>query len=278
MDLADVAASFDEDEVRDAYSDALLFYGHTTPHDDHTSSGATVRRRTLSAAPDAEPPARRVAKIYGEYWLVGNSNDDSFQGETIRRSFGLKKATGTFDLLGPGEACLAAEGLTFYAQKDYYRDTTNPQSTADWDPMWNVICPFTEAFLHGQFLREGSTLYRIRNTYPTVDEFRILEADQLREDALQTVTFTQAGTLDLVTDTLTSSTATTTAIQTDTSKFYQFRVQPEYRLEPGDRAVFVAKSAVTPRQGATFTMQGATWRAALVIDELDAWAILARRT
>jgi hypothetical protein len=119
---------------------------------------------------------------------------------------------------------------------------------------------------------------RVRNCYASIDEFWVAEADQLADDAVQSVTFAGTGTLDLVTDQVVGGSVTTTAIQTDTSKFYRFRTQAESGLQAGDRAVFVAKSAVTPPQGTTFTMQGATWRAALVVDELDAWAILARRT
>lgn len=278
MDFANLIRYFDRDEVLDAYSGAVVFMGHTMPHDDHTSSGATSRRRTLVSEPSAVAPARRAVSIEGEYWLVGVNNLDTFLGDPVRRNFDLKKSTGQLEALTPGAACLAQAGATFHAHKEYFRDTTNGQTTSEWDPMWNVFCPLNETLATGYFLRDGSTLLRVRNCYTSIDEFRVAEADEFASDAVQDVTFTGAGTLDLVTDTVSGTSITTTALQTDTGKFYRFRTQSEAGLQAGDRAVFVAKSAVTPKQGDTFTMQGVTWRAALIVDELDAWAILARRT
>lgn len=278
MDLSGIASYFDEDEVRDAYSDALLFLGHTTAHDDHTSSGATARRRTLSAAPEAVAPTRRVVSLYGEFWLVGNSNVDSFQGAPVRRSFGLKKSTGVVDLLTAGEACQGAAGTSFHAHKEYYRDIPDQQSSSDWDTMWNVFCPLAEPVTKGVFLREaGGRLMRVRNVYPSVDEFLVAEADQLDTDALQTVTFTREGELDLVTDSVPSASISASVIQMDVQKHYVFRTQAEAGTKPGDRAVFVAKAALTPQPGDTFSMQGADWRVVTLDDEGDAWAVLSRR-
>jgi hypothetical protein len=276
MDLLDVASYFDEDEIFDAYTGQFLFYAHTRPHDDHTSSGATVRRRTMTAAPGTAPPARRAIRWYDTYWVVGNNNADAFRGEQLRRSYGLKKSTGLLALLTPGQACASGAGLQFHAHREYFRDMTDAKTSADWDTMWNVFCPLVEPVVKGAFLRDSSNkLLRVRNVYPSVDEFLVAEADQLDDDALQPAVFTTAGVLDLVNDTLATASFATPVVQTDPQKCYEFRTAAESVLQPGDRAVF---TFYLPKVGDVFTMQGANWRVLTVQPSGDAWLCLARRT
>lgn len=275
MDLASASGFFSKDPVYDAYTGALLFYCHTTPHDDHTSSGATARRRTMTTAPGTTSPARGVVSIHGEVWLVSNSNIDSFGGAPVRRSYGLKKTTGLMQLLTPAEACLGSAGTSFYAHREYYRDMQDARTSADWDVMWNIFCPLGEGVAKGAFLRQGSTLYRVRNAYDTVEALVVAEADQLDTDAAQLLTFISTKR-DLVTEQPTTVAAPAAGIQTDPQKCYAFRTQAEGTLQPGDRAVYIAKSAYTPKMGNEFTMQGAKWRVVQVVSEADAWLLLAR--
>lgn len=276
MDFADVASFFDDDPVYDSYTGALLFYCHTTPHDDSTSSGATSRRRTMTTEDSTVAPVRRAVHLYEDHWLVSNSHPDAFRGENVRRSYSLKRSTGLMAKLTPGQACLSAAGVSFHAHKEYFRDSANARTESDWDVMWNIFHAPAEDLSKGHFLRQGSTLYRVRNAYGTVEDLAIAETDQLDPDALQSATFTSLGGIDLVTDEPIASSTTTTAMQTDVAKFYEFRTLAEGTYQPGDRTVFVAKSAVTPKVNSTFTMLGSTWRAITVVDEQDAWAMLAR--
>lgn len=276
MELSDAAAYFNNDEVFDAYTDELLFLGHSTPHDDHTSSGSTSRRRTLIAGVAARAPARHAIRWYDTFWLIGDSNTDSFQGSETRRNFGLKKSTGLMSVATPGQAALGAAGTLFHAHREYYRDMTDSMSSADYDTMWNIYCPVGEPVQKGRFLRQDSVLYRVRNTYPSVDGFVVAEVDQFDTDALQLVVFSQGGGLDFDASAAAPTTTTVTAIQTDVSKYYVFRAEAEAGAKPGDRTVFVAKSAITPVVGATFTMLGATWRVVIVASEDDAWALHVR--
>lgn len=276
MDFTDAAAYFDEDPVYDAYTGTLLFYCHTTPHDDHTSSGATSRRRTMTAPDATLPPARRAVTIYGEQWIVGNSNADGFLGLQVRRSFGLKKSSGLMALLTPGQACLVSFGTLFHAHKEWYRDMQDPRTESDWDPMWNIFCPPDENVVKGSFLRQGGTIFRVRSTYPAIEDLTIAEADQFDADALQSATFTTT-TVSLVSDIETPISTPASVIQTDVLKFYQFRTQAESAQQPGDRTVFVPKITITPTVGGHLTMLGATWRILAAVSEVDAWALHIRR-
>lgn len=223
-------------------------------------------------------PSRRAVRIDDSYWIVGNANLDSFNGRPVRKSYGLKKATGLMTRLTPGHAALGNPGYDFYAQKDFFKDTTNALTQSDLGVMWNVFCPFDEALARGQFLRQDGRLFRIRNLYPTVDEYMIAEADELEPDALQIATFTLNGKLDIATDTYPTTTVVTQVIQTDPDKFYRYRDDTELTRQAGDIAVFAAQSALTVTTGAEFTMLGRAWRATLVQPEYDSWAILARPT
>lgn len=275
MEFSAAASYFNQDEVFDAYSDDLLFLGKTTAHDDHTSSGATSRRRTLTTDVDARAPARRVIRWYDSFWLVGNNNVDSFQGEAVRRTFGLKKSTGIMSLLTPGQAATGIAGVQFHAHREYYRDMTDAATSADYDTMWNVFCPFNEPVAKGMFLRQDNTLYRVRNARPSVDEFLIAEADQFDADAVQQAVFTQGAALDFDTGAAPAA-VTAMVIQTDVPKYYVFRNEAESGNKPGDRTVFVAKSAVTPKVGDHLAMLGASWRVVTVASESDSWALRAR--
>lgn len=277
MDFVDAAGFFSNDLVLDGYTSAPLFYCHTTSHDDQTSSGATARRRTMTTAVEAAPPVRGVVQLYGSYWLVSDSNVDSTFGENVRRSFSLKKSTGAMALLTPGEASLSAAGTAFYAQKEYFRDQANARTEAEWDTMWNVFCPLSEPIAKGSFLRQDGALLRVRNAYPSIDRFRIAEADEFDADAVQSVTFTSAGVPNVRTGTLDATSQAASVIQTDTQKFYEFRTEGESKQKPGDRTLFVAKSVITPKVGAELTMLGEQWRILAVVSELDAWALHARR-
>jgi len=276
MDFADVASFFDDDPVYDSYTGALLFYCHTTPHDDSTSSGATSRRRTMTTVDTTVAPARRAVQVYGDHWLASNSHPDAFRGENVRRSYSLKRSTGLMSKLTPAQACLSGVGTSFHAHKEYFRDNANARTESEWDVMWNIFHAPAEGVAKGSFLRQGSTIYRVRSVYETIEELAVAETDQLDADALQTASFLSLGGIDLVTDEPSTTSITTTVVQTDVLKFYEFRTLAEGAHQPGDRTVFVAKAAVTPKVNSTFTLLGATWRVITVVDEIDSWALLAR--
>lgn len=276
MKLRNVSLFWQKAPVTDGYTGASLYVAHTTPYDDRTSSGATARRRTMTVDIAKEAPARRVVDIFGEKWIVGNSNVDSYKGSVVKKNFGLKKATDLATLRTPGQACLATGGTAFYIQREFFRDTADPMTQADLDAQWNVFCPYNETLAVGSLFVYGTRFARIRSFYTTVDEYQIAEADQLDTDVRQAVTFVTTGAIDTVTDLPVSASVATFALQTDDMKFYRFRAEAEADRKPGDKTVFVAASAVTPLVGATFTMLSKTWRVHQVQAESDAWALRAR--
>jgi hypothetical protein len=275
MKLSAVSSYFDKESVTDAYTGAFLFKGQMLSPAEHVS-GDTFRRHTLSTKDGITSPARHAVVIMGDVWLVGNNNPDGFKGYVVRRNFSLKKSTGVADLLTPGQACLAGSGLSLHIYKEYYRDSQSLPTEADLDTFWNVYCPINEAVAKGAFLREGSRVLRVRNVYEVAEGFNIAEADQFDDNAIQSITFTTNGVLNVITDTYPTVSVATTGIQTDVFKFYRFSTAAEDKQLPGDRALFVAQSAVTPTISSQVTMLGKSWRVLAVVPELDAWALHVR--
>lgn len=274
MEFADAVTFFHTDPVYDAYTGALLFYGQTVPRVIN-SPGATSRQRTLETAPGTTLPARRAVRWYGSAWIVGNSTLDSYDGDVVKTNFDMKLASDTMTYLTPGQATLGQAGTAFYAHKEYNGDRTDPVSSSDYDTMWAVYCATSEPLSKGTFLNMGGTLLRVRNTYVTHEDFRLVEADQFDDDTLQTAVF-NTGSFSLRNDSFAEGNSPVQVIQTDVPKFYEWRTAAESGMQAGDRTVFVAQSSLTPKPGMTFTMLGRGWRALSVVPDHDAWAIHAR--
>jgi hypothetical protein len=276
MEFAAVASYFNNDPVYDAYTGAYLFHCHSKAATDQTSAGATIRRRSMTTTVDVTAPARGVITLLGEPWLVGNSSIDSFQGVSIRRIWDIKRGTSPMHMLTPAEACADAGGTLLYAQKELYKDSGNPKAYSDWDPLWGVsVTPNEAANVRGKFLREGSTLYRVRGVYAEVNGLCMLEADEFDADARQSATFT-TGVLNLVTDKFNEISTTLPVVQADSLKFYRYRAQVEADNQPGDRVVFVASASIAPQPNSELTMMGARWRVLTSIVEQDARVLRVR--
>lgn len=276
MEFAAVAAYFNNDPVHDAYTGAFLFYGHSKAQNDRLSAGATTRRRSLTTEPGATMPARGVISLLGDAWLAGTSNVDGFQGVVVRRSWSLKKSTGLMEIVTPAQACAGAAGYSLHIQKEMANNTVNAASFSDWGSFWNMYAAASETATRGDFLREGTTLYRVRNLYADIEGFLIFEADQLEADARQSATFITTGAPDLVTDHQTTISVTLPVIQSDSMKFYKYRTQVEADTHPGDRVVFVAAASIAPQPGSQLTMLGATWRVLTSVIENDARVLRVR--
>jgi hypothetical protein len=262
--------------VHDAYTGAFLFYGHSKAQNDRLSAGATTRRRSLTTEPAAVMPARGAITLLGDTWITGTSNVDGFRGEVIRRVWSLKKSTGLAEIVTPAQAAAGAAGYALHIQCEMSNNTVNAASFSDWGSFWDLYAAAGESAERGQFVRDGSTLYRIRNCYTDVEGFLILESDQFDSDARQSATFITAGVPDLVTDRPTTTSVTLPVVQTDSMKFYRYRTQVEADTRPGDRVVFVASASIAPQPGSQLTMLGSTWRVLTSVIESDARVLRVR--
>lgn len=277
MRLLNVHKYFDKEQAYDAYSGEPIFKCRFSSFNDATSSGATARRRVLGIAPDIVLPPRKVVSLFDLNWIAGDSTMDGYFGSEIRQQVNMKKATGLFSILTPAEACLAAVGTTAYAAMAYFKDLPDTLTSSDQDVYWNIFFSNTETVVKANFLRFGSTIYRVRTNYITDDKYALAEADELDSACRKAVVFTSVGAYNVVTDVLTPASIATYGIVMEVPKFYKFQDEAQDRYASGDQCLFVAKSAVTPAVNSRFTMDGFTWGVLSVISEVDAWALHVRR-
>lgn len=276
MRLRNVSRYFDNEKVYDGYTLRPIFRGQLGEFNDASSVGSTLRRRVLSIDPALSVPTRRCVKVGSQSWLAGVPINDSFQGEDVRKTYNLRKATNLFELLTPAQACSVTLGSTAYAYEEHFKETTNGQTDSEYSTFWNVFFAPGEPVAQGKFLRVGSRLLRVRQAYISPEDLRIAQSDELDSDVVQSVTFSGTGAYNPITDTLSASTTAAQVLQIEASKFYRWRQWAEADLRPGDRSVFVPTATVTPKVSSQFTMLGKSWRVVSFQLESDAWAIHAR--
>jgi len=278
MEFADAAAFFRDTQAYDGYTGVEAFLCHFSSFDDSSSDGSTSRRRVLNLADEDEIPVRRVVSIFGDRWIIGGGNPDSYGGEVIRRSYGMKKATDLALLRTPGQACLGAGGTTAYVQKQYFKDTVNQLTTGEIDTFWNVFIAPDEPVQRGTFLICGSLILRSRQTYLPVEGLNVAQSDQLDPGTAETVTFTGNGSYDPVTDEIATLSTAVPSLLFDFNKLYRFRTEADRPAKPGDLTMLVAAASITPTVGARFTrVDGSGWQVLSVEAELDAWLMHVRR-
>lgn len=276
MRLHSGAIYFDRETVYDGYNGIALFKGQVRNFNDASSTGATLRRRVLSVAPGLTVPLRRCVQLGDLHWIAGIGLTDTFQGKPIRLTYNLRVGSNLFEILAPAAACTAGAALaTAYGYEEFFKDSGDNQTSSSLDTFWNIFFAPVEPVKAGSFLRVGTRMLRVRQAYATAEELRIAEADELDEDWSQAAVFTNLGTYDPIFDTYPTTTTSVPVIQMDIFKFFRWRVEAEAQKQPGDKTVFVPKT-VTPKTGATFTMNGGTWRVLAVQPEQDIWALHAR--
>jgi hypothetical protein len=270
------AVYFNRESIFDGYVGNLIFRGQIRNFNDASSTGATLRRRALSVAPGTILPVRRCLQVSGLRWLAGIGLTDTFQGQAVRETYNLRVGSSLLEVLTPAQACSPLASInSSYGYEEFFKDLQDSSSSSAYETFWNIFFAPIEPVSAGAFLRSGTRLLRVRQTYINAEQLRVAESDELDADWSQTAVFTNLGAYDPVTDTYATTTVSVQAVQMDIFKFYRWRIEAEAGRKPGDKTVFVPASAA-PTAGSTFTMAAAAWRVLAVQPELDALAIHAR--
>lgn len=277
MMLHDAAVYFDNESIYDGYTDAFLFVGQLGNFDDSTSIGATLRRRTVSLAPDLVAPVRQCVRIGNLRWISDVGISDTFQGVNIRNTYNLRVATDLFKVSTPGQAVAPVRvGVDAYGYAEFFKSLSDSRTSSDTDTYWNVFFSPSEPVQLGSILTLGTRCLRVRQTYPTPDKLVISLCDELDSDWSQTVVFTGLGAYNPVTDTEDVLSVTVKAIQLDLAKLYRWRNQAEAIAQPGDK-VLIVPLTVTPKVGAIATLGLTSWRVVSFQQDLDAWELQVRQ-
>lgn len=275
MKLKNAAKYYDDTQVYDGYTLAPLWLCQFSSFNDANVVGSTSTRRILSIAPGLTLPARRVLKIFDDYWLVGDGNPDSWKGQVIRQSFNMKKATAIVQVLTPAQACLGQAGTSAYTQAIYFKDTVNVLNNSDYDPFWNYYFAPVEPVARASYIRDGARLLRVRSAHLPLEDLRIAQSDEV--DIGPVAAIFETGAYNPVTDTFSNSTVSTQVLMMDFTKAYRYLTQASDRVAAGDMNALVPASALNPEPGKSVTISGVTWRILTKDTEGDCWLLHLRR-
>ena len=278
MKLKSAARYFDTDTVTDGYTGATLFKAQFSSYEAAAPDGSFQRRRVVSVAPGILPATRRVVSVQGMRWIMGELVTDAFKDKPIRQTCAAKEATDLFTLLTPAQAALKASGASLYGHKQYLKDTVNSLTDSNYDPQYEVFFAITESLKAGYFLKSASQYLHIRSVQFANEGYWVAVSDELARDPATDaeVTVAFAGTYDPITETHAAG-VSTTGIMLDMYKLYNFNTEADPRNQAGDMSLIVAKSAVTPANNQTLTINGVTWRNVKFTSYHDAWNIQIRR-
>jgi hypothetical protein len=208
----------------------------------------------------------------GEYWLVGESNVEGFQGSQVRKAYWMKKVTDTGVILTAAEACNAAAGTPVMVQKEYLKDTVNSASDAQYYPFWDVAVAPSEGAVKGDYLRIGSKLYRFRSVFRDLSGLDIGGADEL--GYVVTVTLADTGTYDPVTETYIAGTSTLPGIVIEPSKLFTLKTDLDPKVHSGDLTLVTAAQIAV---GRNLTIGSEKFQVLTSTSESDGYAARLRR-
>ena len=280
MKLAAAAVYFDRDSVYDGYTGTLLFKAQFASYDGSQPDGSFSRRRTVSVGPDILHPPRSVVTVHGERWIVGNFIRDGFFDKPIRKTASAKAVTDLFTLVSPGNAALGLPGsVSAYGQERYLKDTVNTPTTSDYSPQYEISFGPTEVVPDEYFLRSPTDLYHVRTVYTALEGFQVATADLIGATNYgenKFVTVNTDGVIDPITE-LPAAGVTTTGILMYAYKLYYHATEADPRNSQGDKTLIVAKSALTPVNGSTLTIDAEPYRIFGVTSYHDSWNLRVRR-
>lgn len=274
-EFVDVASHFDDIRINDAYAGTFAFYGQFASFDESSPDGSVVKKRALSVRPGTVIPTRKAISFFDETWLVGDGNIDGLQNIAVRKAYWMKKSTGLYTCLTPGQVCSSASGTSFYGSIGYLKDTVNGVSDTEYDPFWDLYVSPTESVSKGYFIKVGYKYRRVRGVHDEASGFTLVQCDELEAGAVTSVSVTTGSTYDPITDSYSGASSSVTGILVEPSKFYRYATQADKKYNSGDLTVITGSALAI---NSSVTISGAEWRVLDVQAELDAWAHHIRRT
>lgn len=246
MKLANAAKYFDRVSMADAYTGTAMPYKvQFSTFEETDPDGSVARRRTLSMAPSLTLPARRVASLLGEIWLLGEPSADAVFDKVIRQTVPMRRVTNLAQALTPGQMVAASTGLAIYGRLEQVKNTVDTATSSDYFPFFTLTLAGTDfknlnsdwAQVPGFFRIEDGTLFRCRTSYPAEDGMTVVEADLIDRYGLTQAQVT-TGAYDPVTDTFAGTTSTFQTLVMPTHQLYRRKAEAE-KFKPEDLTVLV---------------------------------------
>lgn len=246
MKLANAAKYFDRVSMADAYTGTAMPYKvQFSTFDETDPDGSVARRRTMSMAPGLTLPARRVASLLGEIWLLGEPSADAVFDKVIRQTVPMRRVTNLAQALTPGQVVAASTGLAIYGRLEQVKNTVDTATSSDYFPFFTLTLAGADfknlnsdwAQVPGFFRIEDGTLFRCRTSYPAEDGMTVVEADLIDRYGLTQAQVT-TGAYDPVTDTFAGTTSTFQTLVMPTHQLYRRKAEAE-KFKPEDLTVLV---------------------------------------
>ena len=244
MKLANAAKYFDRVSMADAYTGTTMPYKvQFSTFEETDPDGSVARRRTMSMAPGLTLPARRVASLLGEIWLLGEPSADAVFDKVIRQTVPMRRVTNLAQALTPGQMVAASTGLAIYGRLEQVKNTVDTATSSDYFPFFTLTLAGTDfknlnsdwAQVPGFFRIEDGTLFRCRTSYPAEDGMTVVEADLIDRYGLTQAQVT-TGAYDPVTDTFAGTTSTFQTLVMPTHQLYRRKAEAE-KFKPEDLTV-----------------------------------------
>lgn len=246
MKLANAAKYFDRVSMADAYTGTAMPYKvQFSTFEETDPDGSVSRRRSMSLAPGLTLPARRVASLLGEIWLLGEPSADAVFDKVIRQTVPMRRVTNLAQALTPGQAVTASTGLAIYGRLEQVKNTVDTATSSDYLPFFTLTLAGADfknlnsgwAQVPGFFRIEDGTLFRCRTSYPAEDGMTVVEADLIDRYGLTQAQVT-TGAYDPVTDTFAGTTSTFQTLVMPTHQLYRRKAEAE-KFKPEDLTVLV---------------------------------------
>lgn len=246
MKLANAAKYFDRVSMADAYTGTAMPYKvQFSTFEETDPDGSVSRRRSMSLAPGLTLPARRVASLLGEIWLLGEPSADAVFDKVIRQTVPMRRVTNLVKALTPGQMVAASTGLAIYGRLEQVKNTVDMATSSDYFPFFTLTLAGAEfknlnsdwAQVPGFFRIEDGTLFRCRTSYPAEDGMTVVEADLIDRYGLTQAQVT-TGAYDPVTDTFAGTASTFQTLVMPTHQLYRRKAEAE-KFKPEDLTVLV---------------------------------------
>jgi len=249
MDLFDAATYFDNEIFQDYFDDSVTFYGQMRPFTESTRSGPATQRRVLSVDPDISMPTRRVIKMVstGKVYIVGARNEDYWFDEMIRKEYPTVPVNYQATVGNIGNF-LSDTGLTenIFVFSTYVRRVPLEEESSLFFAGHEFYFSSVDVIPNDSLIRVSGEYYRVK-VPSSIDGAGFGMCEAVRLDApMTTVTYTsKSAPYDPINDVYVPTILTGVAAFVEPLRFnFEFSYPSFDRVEPGDKAISVLKSAV----------------------------------
>lgn len=276
MDFRRVSTYFDNLEFRDAYSNAVAFFGQLDLFDEAKRDSETALRRIISTSATALIPARRAVRAGGIVYLIGQPHQDSFQGIQVRVGYASQKAGPLASILSLDEACLGLPGTVAYASRAWIKDTAFSEQSSIINSQYHINFGITENVKAADIVRASGDYFVVRSVSEGESGLLIATCDLLKGVAPEPATI-QAGAYSATTETFTGAPVTAPVLALRWQSLFAYGGGQADPFAAGDIQIVAAKSSVTMIPGARVTLSSGIWTVLSVVSVGAAWVCRAAK-